>query len=217
MEDLRGYFKRKKLVGRVYQTRLAKEQMEPAVAPVSDFDSRLVLAELAAAVGKRAEAKQALDALEKNVPVCRKWRVTSVRWLCSRRMRRRRASTMKLAFERGETDARMCFTLAMMERAVGQKPDLTVAALERALKSRPGYTAAAIQLGEVEIARRDFPAAIAALMAIPKVMPEQAAEVFCGLSYAFLEHGELEARPQPIWRLAGNGRSPSRSSIASLR
>lgn len=192
LEDLRGYFKRKKLVGRVYQTRLAKDQLEPVVEPVSDFDARLTLAELSAATGKRAEAKKALEALEAERPgnpgVAR-----SLGYVALQAQDKDAARQYyETAFERGETDARMCYSLAMLERAAGQKPDLVVAALERALKTRPGYTAATIELGQARIVRREFPAAIATLMSIPTVAPDRAAEVFCNLAYAYLENGELE-------------------------
>ena len=192
LDDLRGYFKRKKLVGRVYQTSLTKEQLEPVVEPVSDFDSRLILAELAAAVGKRAEARQTLEALEKERPgVPAVARVLGYVALHDQDTAAAR-QYYELAFERGETDARMCFALAVLERSAGQKPELVVAALERSLKSRPDYPAASILLGEARIAQRNFPAAIATFLSIPKVTPEQASDVYCGLSYAFLEHGELD-------------------------
>jgi tetratricopeptide (TPR) repeat protein len=192
-EDLRKYFDRKKLVGRIYETRLDKAQAEPVVVPLGDFDASLGLAELLAAAGKVQEAKQAFDRLEAEQPgnpaVARSLGFLAVQ-------NKDLAGALRYfeqAFERGETDARMCFALAMMERDARQKPDLIVAALERAVKSRPGYTEAEMNLGLMKIARRDYPGGIAALMGIDKVTPEQAPLVFCNLAYARVETGELEA------------------------
>ncbi|HYA16183.1 MAG TPA: hypothetical protein VEF06_01890 [Bryobacteraceae bacterium] len=196
--DLEAYFKRKRLVGRIYETRLTKEELEPVVEPVSDFDARVGLAELLAATHKREEAREAFEKLDAEQPgspgVAR-----SLGYLALQDQDR--ASAMRYfeqAFAHGETDARMCFALAMLERDASQKPDLVLAALERAIKSRPGYTEAGINLGLTKILQRDYAGGIAALVAISSVTPAAAPTVYCNLTYAHIETGELAAARQDL-------------------
>jgi Flp pilus assembly protein TadD len=189
--DLETYFRRKKLAGRVYATQLTKEEEDPVVEPLSSFDARVGLAELLAATHKRAEAREAFSKLEHEDPdspgVAR-----SLGYLALQDQDRTSAIRyFEKAFEHGETDARMCFALGILERDAHQKPDLVIAALERAVKSRPGYTDAEINLGIEEIARRDFPGGIGVLTAIQTITPDRAPAVYCNLAYAHMEAGDL--------------------------
>jgi tetratricopeptide (TPR) repeat protein len=191
--DLETYFKRKKLTGRVYQTRLTRDELEPTVEPVNDFDARVALAELLAATRRPADAKAAFKKLEAEKPDS----AGVARSLGYIALQEQDVPTaigyFEKAFEHGETDARMCFALAMMERDRRQKPQLVIAAFERALRTRPGYTDAAINLGVARVMLRDFPGAVAQLMSIPAVSPERAPLVFCNLSYAHMQTGDFPA------------------------
>lgn len=196
--DLESYFKRKRLVGRIYETRLTKEQLEPVAEPVSEFDARVALAELLSATHRREDAREAFRKLEAEQPgnpgVARLLGYLALQdqdWASAIRY-------FEEAFTAGETDARMCYALGIMERDAKGKPQLVLAALERAIKSRPGYTDAEINLGVTKIMQRDFAGGIAALVTIPSVTPAAAPLVYCNLTYAHIETGELGAARQDL-------------------
>ena len=65
-KDLHSYFDRKKIYGRVFETGLENRDEGTTSAALPEFDSRLALADLLVAIGKRDEAKTEYEArLEK--------------------------------------------------------------------------------------------------------------------------------------------------------
>jgi hypothetical protein len=193
--DLHSYLDRKKIFGRAYEIRLDKAQGEPLVSQVTDFAAKLMLGDLLAASNRRSDAKKVYDQLESEQPG-RPDVAMSMGYLAMEN--KDAAGTIRFfskAWEAGETDAQMCFRLAVLMRETRQPPAKIVPVLERALKSKPDYTEAAIQLGVVQVEGRDFAGGIATLTAIPAVTPDRAASVYCALGFAHTETGYLaEAR-----------------------
>jgi hypothetical protein len=193
--DLKTYLDRKKIYGRAYAVQLAKAQEEPSVAAVSDFDERLMLADLLAATGRREEAKKEYEKLQNERPDSAGLAMSAGYFAWQNKDAAAAFRDMTIAFEAGETDARMCLQLYIFMQAAKRPPAELIPVLERALKSKPDYPDAQAELGLRKIDVRDFSGAIATLMAIPTVRPEEAASVFCSLSLAFTETGDLaEAR-----------------------
>ena len=145
--DLHAYFQRKQIFGRAFAMRLSKDQAEPAVAPLAEFDTQLALAELLALTNKKVEAQRAYEVLEKEQPgnavVAR-----SLGYLAGQRGDKEKARQyFEKAFDAGDADPDMCLQLALLERGAGQSASKTIPILERAVKARPDFADAQMQLG----------------------------------------------------------------------
>jgi len=197
-QDLHAYLDRKKLYGQVFETRLANNDAEIVSSPVSEFDARLALADLMVAISKRDEAKAEYARLEKEQPGSADLDQSIGNLaLWSRDFNTAREYYAK-AYDAGNADPQLCYDLAILEREARQPPAKIIPMLERSLKSKPDFLAAKIQLGLIRIDARDFPGAISALMAIPKIAPQFAPSVYCGLAYARVETGDLEGAVQDV-------------------
>lgn len=193
MTDLQAYFGRKRLFGRAFELGLSKEQEEPVISALTEFDSRLALADLLAVTNRGAEAKKEYDALEREQPG-RADLARSMGYLAGQSGDRETARKyFTIAFNGGETDPVMCMQLATLERASGRPPAVYIPMLERTLKLRPDYPDGQMQLGLALLDGRRFPEAAAALMSLETVSADRASAVYCGLGYARLQSGELDA------------------------
>ena len=180
-EDLRNYFKRKKIYGTVFKTAIAKPDAQPAASRVTEFESRLVLADLLVALRKLEEAKREYTLLDQQQPD-RGDVLQSLGYVAVLSHDVPSAiSYFEKAFAAGDADPQMCFQLAMFEREAKQPPEKIIPVLERAVRSRPDYIDAVVQLGLTRIAARQFEAAIDTLTSIPNVTPQYAPPLFSGL------------------------------------
>jgi len=190
--DLQNYFRRKKILGRVYETRNEKAQEEPRESAISEFDKGLVLADLLAVDGKAEEAKIEFERLDREKP----GRADVLRALGDLAKVRRDDDATRAyyekAFDAGEQNAAMCFDVAVLEQRKGQLAR-AVTMLERAVKVKPGYTEAAVLLGLTQMDVRNFEGAITTLLAISEIRPEAAPAVFCGLAVSYVQTGNFEA------------------------
>jgi len=176
--DLHTYLDRKKIYGRAFEIQLDRAQGEPLVSSVTEFDGKLMLADLLAGVNKRGEAKKVYDRLDTEQPG-RPDVAKSMGYLAMQN--NNPGDTLRYfakAFDGGETDAQMCLRLAELMRGARQPSAKIVPVLQRALKSKPDYTEASIALGVVQVDERDFAGGITTLMAIPAIAPESATAVF---------------------------------------
>jgi tetratricopeptide (TPR) repeat protein len=190
--DLRAYFVRKKIFGRAFATSLEKAGDQPVLSAVPDFDARLALADLLVATGKTDPARTEYERLDKEQPG--RPEVAGSMGYLALRLGDRATAREHFAKALGEStaDARLCLMLAVLEREAGQPPANFIAPLERALQLKPDYDDARLQLGLAQVETREFPAAIATLMAIPTVTPERATPLFLALAYAKLQTGDAE-------------------------
>jgi hypothetical protein len=212
--DLRTYFDRKRIYGRAFATNINKPGEEPVYSVVPSFESRLALADLLAASGKADLAKTEYTQLDQE----QQGRADvsgSIGYLA---LRLKDRETARLRFEQalseGTTDARLCVALAGLEREAGQPPRKRIPALERALKLRPGYEEAGLQLGLTQVEARQFSSAVATLMAIPTVTPEQATPLFQTLAFAKLQTGDLEGARHDIETALKYARTPAQKAGA---
>lgn len=190
--DLRGYFDRKKMYGRVFKAALARSAGPKESTALSEFDERLLLADLLNVTNRRTEARTEYDRLAAQFP--NRYEVAeSLGYLALSASDRDSArQNFTRAFDAGDADPRMCLRLAVLDREAKQPLARVAAELERALSSSPAYVDALLQLGLVRIAQRDYEKGIAALMKIDQIQPAQAPAVFSALSYAYFEQGDLD-------------------------
>lgn len=191
-QDLRTYFDRKRLYGTVFETRIGNREEKISSAPLPEFDVRLALADLMAAIGKRDEARSEYARLETERPGSPELDRSIGNLALWSRDRNTARQYFTKAFDAGDADAQMCFDLAIMDREAKLPPSKIILILERSLQSKPDFTDAKIQLGMVRIEARDFPGAVAALTSIPRINSQSAPRVYCGLAYARLQTGDLK-------------------------
>ncbi len=147
--DLHAYFDRKRIYGRVFETRIGNKEDKVAAAALPEFDSRLALADLLGAIrSQRDEAKAEYTSLEKEQPD----RPDLDRSIGNFALWTKDTNTARLyfakAFDAGNADPRLCFDLAVLDREAKQPPAKIIPILERSLQSKPDYTEArAMQLG----------------------------------------------------------------------
>jgi tetratricopeptide (TPR) repeat protein len=190
--DARAYFDRRKLVGRVFQIPPHTNDVPPAKSPVNDFDSRLLLADLQAAIGRNDLTRLEYERLEKTNPSHADLQRSMGYLFIALRDAQQTKLHFEKAFAAGATDAKLCFALALMQIASREPYPKIAATLERAVTTDPGFTDALMQLGVVRSLNRDFRAAVDAFMAIPTVTADRAPSLFHALSYAWLETGDVE-------------------------
>jgi tetratricopeptide (TPR) repeat protein len=195
-KDLQAYLDRKKIYGRVFKAGSDGRESEPDVSRVPAFDSRLMQADLFAAMRKLPEAKQEYARLELEQPGQPDLALSIGSLALVEKDYARARSYFDKAFNEGEADAQMCLQLAMLDALAHESPEKIVPILERAVKAKPDYAEAKIRLGLARVDARDYVGAISTLMAIPEVAPDRAAAVFCGLGYARVEAGDLATARQ---------------------
>jgi Flp pilus assembly protein TadD len=189
--DLRKYFDRRKMYGKVFAVQLGKKSVLPEVSKVDQFDLRLLLADLLAATGHRLEAKETYAELSQaepgryEVPESLGYLAFIERDLAGARREFERA------FASGDPDPRMCLQLAVLQEGSGQPIAKVMASLERALQSKPDYADAILQLGLMRVAAGEFQSGVATLMKVGQIRPEQASPVYSSLAYGYLRLGDL--------------------------
>jgi tetratricopeptide (TPR) repeat protein len=196
--DLRAYLDRKRIYGRVFETRIGNVDEKVTSAGLPEFDSQFALADLLVAIGKRDEAKTEYARLEQEQPD-RPDLNQSIGNLAlwSKDLNSARQYFAK-AYDAGNADPQMCFDLAVLDREAKQPPAKIIPILERSLQSKPDFTDAKVQLGLLRIEARDFAGAITTLTSIPKITPQSAPSVYCGLAYARVQTGDLEPAQQDV-------------------
>ena len=114
-KDLKAYFNRKKIYGRVFEAGMNKRDVEPAASPVPAFDARLMLADLMVGTRRVDEAKKEYAHLEKEQPD----RSDVARGIGNMALATRDRETARRyfqkAFDEGDADAEMCLQLAELE------------------------------------------------------------------------------------------------------
>jgi tetratricopeptide (TPR) repeat protein len=189
--DLRAYFDRKKMYGKIFQAPLGKKGADTEVTKLEPFDARLALADLSAAVGRSAQARQEYAELSRAEP--HRFEISeSLGYLAmSEKDLAAARREFESAFEAGDPDPRMCAQLAQLELNDRQPPARIIAVLERALQSRPDFTDALLQLGLMRIAGHEWASGVATLVKVERIRPDQADAVYAALAYARFELGDL--------------------------
>ncbi len=190
-QDLRAYFDRKKILGTVFETHMDKGPVGIVASAASDFDARLVLADLLVANSRQDEARSEYAKLEQEDP----GRADLLQSIGYEALRSRDKDRARRYFDRayaaGSADAQMCYELATLDIEAQVPPAKVIPILERALKSRPEFTQAKLELGLLQVNTRDFAGGVATLKSIPTITPQTAPAVLCMLAYADIQTGDV--------------------------
>ncbi len=217
-QDLKKYLDRHSLSGRIFVTAPGSSRTEPREAILTDFDSRLMMADLLLDTGRLDRARAEFLALEQQQPNRTEIAISLGYLAVVAHQGEQARNYFEKALAAGTTDPQVCLALAILEREEKQPDAKVIQPLERAVQLKPDYVEALLQLGLMRIKRREYDAAVAILMSIRNVTPAQAGPVFSALAYAYLETGDLKsaaenaAKAQHFMKDAGQA-----SGLASLK
>lgn len=213
-EDLQTYFVRKKIFGTVFETRLDKREAEVQATAVSNFDARLMLADLTAARGKADEARLEYAKLEAEAP----GRADLLESIGNLAFDSHDKATAQTYFERayaaGNADPRVYYRLAMLDVEAKMPPSVIIPILERAVAARPDFTDAKLRLGLLKAAARDFAGSVQMLESIPVVTPQMAPSLFCMLALGQIQTGDLSAARQSLESCRKWAKTPEQSQLS---
>ena len=151
------------------------------VASASNFASRLMLADLTAAIGETDRAIGAYRELERDSP--RNPEIpAALGWIAMRRGDHSTARTeWKKAFDLGIPDPEMCFQFASLQTSDARR------ALERAIELRPGFDDAHYSLALLLKNAGDPEAALTHFRAIHNIAPQRAYHYWSAIADALLQ------------------------------
>ncbi len=191
-KDLREYLTSRQLFGATFDIKLEHSAEEPDIVEVSEFGSDMLLADLLAVTGKRAEAIAAYGRLAeadgKNPEI--EESLGYLAWISNDTIAARKH--FGRALELGSQNPKMCYQYALLERQAGLGANSVIPALKKTLELKPDYAEARLVLGHFALEARDFPLAFANLRLVKNVTTEQAIPYFSALAYASYETANLE-------------------------
>ena len=207
--DLHSYLDRKQLFGTIFSIPPERQQWQIASASVTDFDARLMKADLLVAAAKGEQAKTEYESLAREQPK----NLEVLRVLGNMALREKNSDVARQYFRRaydaGEKDAHTCYELARLDRDAGAEIGTLVPPLERALQSQPDFPAAEAMLGSLRVQTRDFSGGLAMLSGLRSVSEEDAWSVYCGLALAQIEMGDVTDAQQNMASCQRRSRTPA--------
>ena len=189
------YLQGSKFYHAVVDTKLQKSEEEPDVAEASAFESGMVLADLLALNHKPDQARSSYEQLAKSNPGQPEVEESLgyLAWQADDNEGAR--AHFGRAIAAGTKNAQMCYHYAMLAHDGGAAKDV-VPALEKAVELKPDYAEARLQLGFTLAQQHDYGRAIAQLLQLKKITPDQAPAYFSTLAYSFMQTGDLDKARQ---------------------
>lgn len=165
------------------------------VSPLSDFQSRLLMAEVVFACGDRQRAQHAFVELEKEQPDNARIAAFLGEIALQTNDRKKACEQWRRALELGIDDANLCYRYALVAEDIFGPTDDVIAALRRAIALRPGFDDARFKLGLIESNRGNYQGALEQLLAMQpqSISRDRAYGYWIAVANAFCETG---ARPQ---------------------
>jgi tetratricopeptide (TPR) repeat protein len=205
--DLHSYLDRKKLFGTIFSIAPDRQQWPIHGEALSDFDTRMMKAELLWASGRRGEAAAEYTSLEREQP----GQVELLRTLGNLALREKNNAQARAyfrkAFDAGDKDARMCYELAKLERDAGANSATLAPLLDRALESKPDFPEAEAMRGVIKVEARDWPGALTMLSGLRSVSEQDASSVYCALALSQIELGDIPDALQNLESCQGHSKS----------
>jgi tetratricopeptide (TPR) repeat protein len=188
-QDLRSYFASRRINAALVDVEIEKPGKgdHTAAAPLSDFDSRVVLADMLVYARKISEAGEELRVLAAENPTRPEVEESLgyMAWLDHDNRTAREHFEKAVAL--GTKDPKVCYHYAMMEHSAKR-----VDALQRAVELKPDFMDAWVQLGLGLLAQRNYVAALTALNHVTNVREEQASKVFSARAWALAGVGRWD-------------------------
>ena len=183
-KDVEAYVRQTSLRAVLFNFPLNQADLNPQVAPLSDFQRDLALADLLASrKDTQSEAQSRLLRLSQQNPQNTKVE-ESLGYLAWQQDNLPEARKhFLLAVERGSKNIRMIYDLAELEQAGGAAPQTVIDLLQKAIALQPDHNEARIFVAELEAGRGHYGAALAAIAPVRTVQPEQAFRFFLITAY----------------------------------
>ena len=173
-----------------------------SVRPVSEFESRMLLADLLSASGALERAADLYSRLDQEAP-------NSAAILAARgvvALRRGQNDQAMRFFQRsielGVSDAFVCYRFAQLADAAGLPADVIRAALQRAVELEPGFDDAHYRIALLEANAGRYESALSHLSAMRAVRPDRAHAYWSARANALIELGRSEEAVEASQRAA---------------
>ena len=190
--DFQSYIHGNRFYRAMFDIKLEKSAEEPDVAPASELETGMALADLLALNRKTDEAVKAYAALAKDNPG-KPEPDESLGYLAWQNGDSNAAREhFAKALASGSNNAHMCFDYAMLARSQPDAVQTAIPAFRRALELKPDYGEARLEYGEMLIHIGKYSEGIDQLHQIKAVDPEHAQWLFPALAYAYLQTGDKE-------------------------
>ncbi len=200
-QDLQIYLRGRIFNGALFPVKIEKAAGEMVAEPVSPFDVKLMLVDLADRPGKEEETRKPLEPLSHEAPQ-QPEPYTRLGYLALRGGRRDEAQKyFEKAFALGGREPRMLWDYGRMAETNNVTESIRV--LGELLKQQPGRVDARLELAAAQLQSRQIHDAIETLAAIGKAPDEQAPRYFTILAAAQWENGNRDEALKAAIALAG--------------
>lgn len=187
-KDLDGYFQKTTVQVSLFNVKLEKINLHPAVADLAPLHTALALTDLLASQpGKAREAANRLNQLAAEYPQNAEIEESLGYSAWQSGNPRAAAAHFAKAAEAGIDDPEMLFHYATLIGQDEDKLQTSIAAVKKALALKPEYREAKYFLGMQEMNARQYGAAFSTLMSLKTIKPAEAFKVYSALAYCSLE------------------------------
>jgi tetratricopeptide (TPR) repeat protein len=187
-KDLDGYFQKTTVQVSLFNVKLEKINLQPAVAELAPLHTELALTDLLASQPSKArEAAIRLNKLAAEYPQNGEIEESLGYYAWQSSDSRSAAAHFAKAAEAGIDDPEMLFHYATLIGQDQEKLQTSIAAVKTALTLKPEYREAKYFLGMQEMNARQYGAAFSTLMSLKTIKPAEAFNVYSALAYCSLE------------------------------
>lgn len=216
--DLRAYTHQSTVRGAVFDVKLSKPDLEPAVSEASEFNVDLALSDLLASRTKTsAEAAERLSRLANEHPESAEVQ-ESLGYLAWEQGNTAKArESFKLAFEKGSKNPEMLYHYSELLGESGASARQMLPVLQRAVAIKPDYWDAWFALGITAVNDRQWGVGLSALSQIKTVTPEHAYALFSAIAYCDFQLRALKPARAMAEKAKQYAKSPDEESqVANL-
>jgi len=205
---LESYVRRGDLMGMVADVKISASAEKPAISPASVFEAEMLLADILSNGAKRqGQAKAALEKLALANPA-EPGPPEALGYLAWRENKRDEAKVhFEKAFSLGSKNTKMLLDLARFQRSAAD--DDFTATISRLTELVPNHTEAWMLLGGERYNKQLFAQALAALLQIKSVTPEQAMPYFRMISHSHFQMNQKEEAVKAAEKLRALASTPA--------
>ena len=211
-KDLASYLHRGAFNSVLFSVKLGKSKEPLVVAPATDLEVQVALANVSLAMGKSIQARQILERLSRVYPDSREVdeSLGYVYWLAASHEEARRH--FRRAVEKGTTNAKTYLDYAGLLGETGVANSTLIPLLEKALELQPTNRQANLKLASLYLSDRRYEMAVARLRKLRAAGIAETFQASCLLAYAYLGLGEIGAAKKSVEDARTCARTPSEVS-----